>query len=456
MKTFARLIRRYVLALTALTLVLAGLGVALLGWLGWQYTTHYQDQPYTSGEIAAAMVQQEGELDFGPAHTPEQWMQGYAWAMVLDDGGQVIWRYQLPPELDHPYTASEIAAFSRWYLDEWPVLCWVEEYGLFVIGQAPGTLWKRNLYMDTDIVRRVISGILPAGAGLVALILAFCLAFSWRGSRSLQQVAQGLDALAEGETVTLPVTGMAGELAQKLNQTSAQLQARNEIIARRDSARTNWIAGVSHDIRTPLSLILGWAEQLEQDPALPESARHKAGGIRTQSQRIRSLIDDLNLTSKLQYGAQPLRRQKLTAGPLLRRAVADFYDTPLADHCTVSLAQTDAAEQAVLDADPALLARALENLLNNAARHNPDPVEVRISAEMDGGKLRIILADDGVGYPPAVLRALSCPEQEGAPHILGLHVVEQILSAHGGRAVFLRNRPQGAKAVLVLPVTREE
>lgn len=132
--------------------------------------------------------------------------------------------------------------------------------------------------------------------------------------------------------------------------------------------------------------------------------------------------------------------------------MADFYDTPLADNCTVSLVQTDAAEQAVLDADPALLARALENLLNNASRHNPDPVEMQITAEMDSGKLRIILADNGVGYPPSVLRALSCPEQEGAPHILGLHVVEQILSAHGGRALFVRNRPKGAKAVLVLPV----
>lgn len=452
MKTFGRLIRRYVLAIAVLVLLLAGLGAGLLGWLGWRYTVQYQAQPHTSSEIAAAMVQKDGQLDFGPAYTPEQWMQGYAWAMVLDDDGQVIWRYQLPPELDHPYTVSETAAFSRWYLDQWPVLCWVEEYGLFVIGQAPGTLWKRNLYIDTDIVHGLISSILPAGIGLVVLILAFCLAFSWRGSRSLQQVAQGLDALAQGQTVTLPVTGMAGELAQKLNQTSAQLQTRNEIIAQRDSARTNWIAGVSHDIRTPLSLILGWAEQLEQDSALPDAARRKAAGIRTQSQRIRSLIDDLNLTSKLQYGAQPLRRQKLTAGPLLRRAVADFYDTPLADNCTVSLVQTDAAEQAVLDADPALLARALENLLNNASRHNPDPVEMQITAEMDSGKLRIILADNGVGYPPSVLRALSGPEQEGAPHILGLHVVEQILSAHGGRALFVRNRPKGAKAVLVLPV----
>ena len=112
-----------------------------------------------------------------------------------------------------------------------------------------------------------------AAIGVLVLILILCLIFSWRGSRSLQVVARGLDALAEGRTVELPTKGFAGELAEKLNQTSAQLQYRNEIIQQRDTARTNWIAGVSHDIRTPLSLILGWAEQMQRDTQLPDPER---------------------------------------------------------------------------------------------------------------------------------------------------------------------------------------
>lgn len=123
-------------------------------------------------------------------------------------------------------------------------------------------------------------------------------------------------------------TRFAGELAEKLNETGEQLRRRNEIIARRDTARTDWIAGVSHDIRTPLALILGWGEQLQQDEALPATARQKAAGICTQSEKIRSLIGDLNLTSKLQYGAQPLRRKAVAVGPFLRRCAAEFYESP--------------------------------------------------------------------------------------------------------------------------------
>ena len=127
-------------------------------------------------------------------------------------------------------------------------------------------------------------------------------------------------------------------------------------------------------MRTPLALILGWAEQLEQDTALPAAARQKACGIRTQSEKLRALIEDLNLTSKLQYGAQPLRCRPTQAGPLLRRLAAEFCDSPLAARCTVALEIAPDADKAILDADAALLARAVENLLHNAACHNPGPV----------------------------------------------------------------------------------
>ena len=266
-------------------------------------------------------------------------------------------------------------------------------------------------------------------------------------------MANGLDALAQGQTVQLPTDGFAGELAEKLNQTGAQLQAKNEMLSRRDNARTQWIAGVSHDVRTPLALILGWAEQLEQDALLPDSSRQKAAGIRTQCEKLRTLIDDLNLTSKLEYGAQPLRRKDLRAGPLFRQLVAQFCESPLAEHCGITLEQEEPAEQTVLSVDEALLARLLENLLNNSVRHNSTPVNITVYTRRAGERFCLTVADDGIGYPAAVLAALNAAEPaENAPHILGLYVVQQIAAAHGGRAVFGRNTSHGAKAVVYLPL----
>lgn len=403
-----------------------------------------------------AAVRRADGTTLDPARTPADWLQGYAWAMVLDDDGSVIWQHDLPQNLNKHYTASEIASFSRWYLDDWPVFCWTADYGLFVAAMPRGSVWRCNIYNNAQLMNAMAAGMLPALALLLGVPAACCLLFSWRGARRLQTIAAGLATVADDGTIRLPTDGFAGELADTVNRTSEQLRRRNEIIARRDDARTSWIAGVSHDVRTPLALILGWAEQLEQDTALPAAARQKACGIRTQSEKLRALIEDLNLTSKLQYGAQPLRCQPTQAGPLLRRLVAEFCDSPLAASCTVALEIAPDADKAILDADAALLARAVENLLHNAACHNPGPVQVQLSAVRTGKTLRITIADDGAGYPSAVLHALQTGEAgENTPHILGLHVVEQIIHAHGGTAAFARNAPRGAKAVLVLPVTED-
>jgi hypothetical protein len=302
------------LAGAGLVVTLAG-SARVLGWLGWQEGCRLPQREYSSSEIADSMVETAEGLAFGAERTPQEWMNGYEWAMVLDDVGNIRWSYGLPQELNHAYTPGDIAKFARWYLADYPVFCWTEPYGLFVIGLPKGSLWKYSIYSSPDFALSMVR-VLPAAAlGLLLLGLALCFWLSWRGAKRLETVANGLEALAQGQTVQLPTDGFAGELAEKLNQTGAQLQAKNEMLSRRDNARTQWIAGVSHDVRTPLALILGWAEQLEQDALLPDSSRQKAAGIRTQCEKLRTLIDDLNLTSKLEYGAQPLRRKDLRAGP---------------------------------------------------------------------------------------------------------------------------------------------
>ena len=79
----------------------------------------------------------------------------------------------------------------------------------------------------------------------------------------------------------------------------------------RDRARTEWISGVSHDIRTPLSLVLGYSNLLEEQACTDEKIRKEASVIRQESLKIRDLIEDLNLTSKLEYHMQPLRMEQV-------------------------------------------------------------------------------------------------------------------------------------------------
>lgn len=450
------MIGRYVLATAAVVLLVVGLLLGAVVYLGLHYG-EATDSRVRIGTLAEALTPTADGLQLDPARTPADWLQGYAWAMALDDDGSVIWQHDLPQNLNKHYTASEIASFSRWYLDDWPVFCWTADYGLFVAAVPRGSVWKYNIYNNEQLMNAMAAGMLPALALLLGVAAACCLLFSWRGARRLQAIAAGLATVADGGTIRLPTDGFAGELADTVNRTSEQLRRRNEIIARRDDARTSWIAGVSHDVRTPLALILGWAEQLEQDTALPAAARQKACGIRTQSEKLRTLIEDLNLTSKLQYGAQPLRRRSTQAGPFLRRVVAAFCENPLVARCTLDCSITPAVETAILHADAALLTRALENVLQNAVRHNAGPITLAFHADADETTLHLTIQDDGTGYPQSVLAVLNGePEGENAPHILGLHVVEQIINAHGGSVQFVNRDLHGAKVMMQLPLAKDE
>ena len=110
----------------------------MLGWLGWQEGCSLPQREYSSSEIADSMVETAEGLAFGAERTPQEWMNGYEWAMVLDDVGNIRWNYGLPQELNHAYTPAISPNFSRWYLADYPVFCWTEPYGLFVIGLPKG------------------------------------------------------------------------------------------------------------------------------------------------------------------------------------------------------------------------------------------------------------------------------------------------------------------------------
>lgn len=88
-------------------------------------------------------------------------------------------------------------------------------------------------------------------------------------------------------------------LAANLNRASDQMLSQKVLLQKRDRTRTEWIAGISRDIRTPLSLAQGNAVQLETDTALSTSTHQKACIIRKQSERIGRLVSDLTLASKL-------------------------------------------------------------------------------------------------------------------------------------------------------------
>jgi signal transduction histidine kinase len=378
----------------------------------------------------------------------------YQWAMLIDNEGNVIWSLHLPGDVPKSFTVSDVAGFTRWYLNDYPVTVWRRTDGLFVLGREKGSIWKYSMEEPKTVMDNIEVWI-PTVLILNALIaVLFALLLGMRLFRSLKPLAKGIEDMAEKRPVELSTNGLLGNLADGINKTSAQLTKQAAALTKRDNARTAWIAGVSHDIRTPLSLVMGYASQLEDDSELPQSKREQAGIIRRQSERIKTLVSDLNLASKLEYNMQPIRKTAVLPAVLLRSVAADFLNNGLAHIYSIDVIVSDNAQNAMVTGDEELLGRAISNLISNSVRHNPNGCAIKVTLETGLGNCSLSVSDNGVGFTDETLDNLNSSKgfAELENHGLGLTIVRQIVKIHGGTTEF-RNLPKGGCiVVLCLPV----
>lgn len=374
----------------------------------------------------------------------------YEWAMLLDDDGDVIWEYRLPEDLPRRYTAPEVASFSRWYLQDYPVYCWRSASGLMVMANAPGSEWKYAFTMREQTLKHILA-CLPIYFLCNALAaLALALLLGWRMYCAAAPIADGIHHLAQGETIELSERGVLRMLATDLNRASQTLLKQRTALQKRDRTRTEWIAGVSHDIRTPLSLVQGSASQLENNPDLSQETHDKAALIRIQSQRIERLIYALNLTSKLTYEMQPLHLAVFRPASMLRAVVTDAANGYAAE-TDIALLIPPSGNAFQATGDETLLVRAVDNLLYNSITHNDGTVKIQVGLSISPDSWTVMVSDNGSGLDDAQLTFLRRRESGVLPsHGLGLALVRKIAEAHGGTVSFSNHAP-GLRVVLRFP-----
>ncbi len=417
------------------------------------YDTHEGETDFSPSRTVRVavegLVQRDGQYQLAPSVTKELQEHG-AWAMLLDDRGKVVWSLDLPPEIPLSYTPKEIAGFTRYYLKDYPVFCWAHPDGLVVTGYPKGAYMRYTLDFAESDVRTLFQYLVlfVIGNSLVAILLYAFLC--WWTVRPVRPILHGLSCLAHGEAVQLAERGSLREVAAGINAASGELQRRDAALRKKDEARANWIAGISHDIRTPLSVILGYAGELQDDPALPPQEQEQAAVICRQGIRLRDLVSDLNLVSRLEYDMQPLEYRLLRAAKLVRRTVTDFMNAMPENPCGIELEAIDESIQ--LKGDERLLLRALTNLLQNSVLHNPQGCAIRIAVRREDGFCLICVYDDGVGADPQKLEnLLNAPYAPKRAHGLGLFLVRRITEAHGGQFIAHTAPGQGFSCEMKLP-----
>ncbi|HEY7342547.1 MAG TPA: HAMP domain-containing sensor histidine kinase [Ktedonobacterales bacterium] len=270
--------------------------------------------------------------------------------------------------------------------------------------------------------------------------------------RPLTEMANAAESIAGGQLdVRLPRSPVyeIAEVSEALEGMTATLR---ESLARQQSLegeRRFFIGAVAHDLRTPLFMLRGYLQGLQRGvAATPEKAAHYLEMCQAKADELERLVADLFAYTRLEHLELEPERQPLDLGDVLRQVVEGAQ--PLAATKGITLTLDASATPAQLLGDRHLLARAVENVVDNAIRYTPLEGAVCVRWRADGANVTFSVADSGPGIAPDDLARLFKPlyrgeasrnRQTGGAGI-GLAIAQRILVAHGGSLV-AANRPEG-------------
>ena len=338
---------------------------------------------------------------------------------------------------------------------------YVSPYLTDMLGYHPdeatsGTAWWVGILHpdDRDRVIDIWSGAEETGDPYAAeyrLIAADGRTVWVRDEAILRRTADGTPLHWQG--VMIDVTA-AKEANQELTRALALERQATEEIRLADEIKTTFLTAVSHDIRTPLSAILGSALTLEDADRLrltDEERKQLIQSVASKARRLNAIVTDLLDTERLARGVVEPKLQEIAVGRLVSLLVWDSG--------AMAGREVDVDARSVTAwIDPQLVSRIVENLLMNAARHTPPTSHVWVRVEPRGEDVLIVVEDDGPGIPEEHRESVFLPFEHGPmtsvhnPGVgVGLSLVARFAELHGGRAWVEEREGGGASFRVSIP-----
>ncbi|MED3903355.1 HAMP domain-containing sensor histidine kinase [Priestia megaterium] len=230
-----------------------------------------------------------------------------------------------------------------------------------------------------------------------------------------------------------------------------------------ETTREEWMTGISHDLRTPLSTIQGYGHMLESGHYNWNEEELKEIGqtLRDKSEYMVELVEDFSLAFKLQNNVVVLETKKVDVHQLLQHIVLKFVNDRTIEN--VHFSYVPAHLQPFIQADPRWFERMLDNLIFNAIKHNPKNTTITISTAIKSDCVLITIQDDGIGMDEETQKNLfdryyrgtnTTEKTEGAG--LGMSIAKAICELHKGHIEVSSTLHEGTAIILHLPLSADQ
>ncbi len=356
----------------------------------------------SAGEIMNNMTGDKGKFSLSVEESVKLHSNN-EFAFIIDKEGKTVWSENLPDDIkNRQYTLQDVAKFSRYYLEDYPVHTYVvDDGGLLIIGKLNSKIWKYTLEYDVNNLLLFVK--------ITPLVLAFNIILLIFISLKLYKAKQ----------------------------------------RRREEERVEWIAGVSHDIRTPLAIILGNAQMILNESS-DDRIKNKAEIIDKQGVRIRSLVENLNLSSKLDFGTGRFIKKRVQMSVFIRKILTNIINTldeNMESKFEFDLNIEESLQGKIFLINEELVERAIINLINNSMKYNEEGCSISINLNENNKNTVLEIKDNGQGVNREFLQKINKKsyafEKSMDNHGLGLKIVKKVAGYHRWKIEFLKNEEGG-------------
>ncbi|MCP3740292.1 sensor histidine kinase [Rossellomorea sp. BNER] len=374
----------------------------------------------------------------------------HAWIQVYNTNGEVVESYNASKDLKFTFTDILSIEKSPWnsqydlsqyYSDESDLIYII---GLFNPYKNPDSI------TEGLINQSVIKGTIIVIGILTILIILFAFWYGNKFGKPLLHILTWINQMSLGDVEEprdhngrIPVHNKKGHLHKRyrvfkehihsLNTLAWRLKYNEENQIRMEKTREEWITGLSHDLKTPLSSIYGYSMLLDADVYkwTDEEKKHFVQTMKEKSIYMDQLIDDLNLTFRLKNNALPIKMEE--------KEIVSFMEDIIDNINYPNIKFFSSNRQLYLEIDAKWFTRIMNNLLSNAVKHNPFGTEITVTINHSFKTTLIKIEDNGIGMKRETINKLFDRYYRGGNTRedvngsgLGMAIAYQLVKAHGG------------------------
>lgn len=448
-----KLTLRYVLSIAIVAISVVILNIVLLFMLVIyninetpnEYSGKYEGEYYTREFKKYININQNNEIDIseeGKISLDEKKL----WIQILDINSTEVYSYNKPKDIKEKHTPIELINGYK-YTSGFGGGCDIlvgekkikEKSYTYIIGFPYGHLEKYTFIMEQDILLQYIK------YAIIAIIITdfiisviFGYIFSKSLTKPIKRIIAGVDELSSGKyDIFYKEKGIYSNVFRKLNMLSDKLKDNEVERIKIEKMREEFIANISHDIKTPLSSIKGYAEILEGDYDFNnDEISEYANIINSKADYIKELVDDLNLTIKLKDKAFSINKIEINIVNLVKNSIIDIFNDPR--YCKRDIEFITSKSKINKNVDEILIKRAINNLIYNALVHNEENTSITVKVFEDKN-IHILICDNGKGISQEELnyiferyyRGTNTGENHKGSG-LGMAIAKEIINAHDG------------------------